>query len=372
MGGSRTPIDAMADLSTPALLVDLDRVDANLRRAQRYADAQGTLLRPHTKTHKSPWFARRQIEEGAAGICVAKLGEAEVMIAAGIDDVFMANTTFGTDKAARAAALAQRSRFAIGVDHPRQLEQLADAMHGHERPLEVMIEVDTGAGRGGVSPDAVSGLATLARERRGIRLRGIYSYEGYTYGARDIDELTTMHRRAQTMMTSLASDADVGFDEPPVVSMGSTPSLLADVPLLDGITEIRPGTYVFLDAAQARLAGGTEHCAAHVVATVVSMQPGRAILDAGSKALTSDARAGGVTSTRGHGLLVDHGLVITRLSEEHGVVEDPAADRLTVGEKVRIVPNHVCPVVNLFPAMHLLRGGRVERELEIAGRGRLS
>jgi len=295
-----------------------------------------------------------------------------VMIAAGIDDVFMANTTFGADKAARAAALSQRARFAIGVDHPRQVEQLSDAMHGQERPLEVMIEVDTGAGRGGVSPDAVSALAQRARELRGIRLRGLYSYEGYTYGARDVDELTRIHRRAQATMTALASDATVGFDESPVVSMGSTPSLLADVPIGDGITEIRPGTYIFLDAAQAQLAGGTEHCAAHVLATVVSVHPGRAILDAGSKTLTSDARAGGVTGTRGHGLLVDHDLVITRLSEEHGVVEDPDADRLEVGEKVRIVPNHICPVVNLFPSMHLLRGGRVERELEIAARGRLS
>lgn len=366
------PNDVVSDLSTPALVVELDRVDANLERAQRYADAQGVSLRPHTKTHKSPMFARRQIEEGATGICVAKLGEAEVMIAAGIDDVFMANTTFGTDKAERAAALAQRARFSIGVDHPRQLEQLSDAIRGRERPLEVMIEVDTGAGRGGVSPAAVSGLAHRARELRGIHLRGLYSYEGYTYGARDIDELTTIHRRAQATMVSLATDATVGFDEPPVVSMGSTPSLLAEVPILDGITEIRPGTYIFLDAAQAQLAGGTEHCAAHVIATVVSVQPGRAILDAGSKTLTSDARAGGVTSTRGHGLLVDHGLVITRLSEEHGVVEHPDADRLEVGEKVRIVPNHVCPVVNLFPSMVLLRGGRVERELEIAARDRLS
>lgn len=366
------PMNAIPDLPTPALLVDLDRVDANLRRAQAYADAQGTSLRPHTKTHKSPTFARRQLEEGAIGICVAKLGEAEVMIAAGIDDVFMANTTFGTDKAARAAALAQRARFSIGVDHARQLQQLSDAMHGQARPLQVMIEVDTGAGRGGVSPAAVRVLAQRARELPGIRLRGLYSYEGYTYGARDIDELTTVHRQAQATMAALATDDAVGFDEPPVVSMGSTPSLLANVPIMDGITEIRPGTYIFLDAAQARLAGGTEHCAAHVIATVVSVHPGRAILDAGSKTLTSDARAGGVTGTRGHGLLVDHDLVVTRLSEEHGVVEHPGADRLEVGEKVRILPNHVCPVVNLFPSMVLLRGGRVERELDIAARGCLS
>lgn len=365
------PVDGVADLPTPALIVDLDRVDANLRRAQGYADAQDVSLRPHAKTHKSPRFARRQIDAGAVGICVAKLGEAEVMVDAGVRDVFMANTAYGADKAARAAALAGRARFAIGADHLIQLDPLSAAAHDRGHDLEVMIEVDSGAGRGGAAREQVVELLRRVRELPGLVARGIYTYEGYTYGARDAAELASRHLEAQESMTGLAREASGLFDRSPVVSMGSTPSLLAEVELLPGITEFRPGTYIFLDAAQAALAGGPDRCAAHVLATVTSVQRGRAVLDAGSKALTSDARAAGVTATRGFGLLVDHDLTLTRLSEEHGVVEDPAAERLDVGQKVRVLPNHICPVVNLFPSMHLVRGSRVERELDVAARGRL-
>lgn len=365
------PTDSVSELPTPALIVDLDRVDANLRRAQAYADLQDVSLRPHAKTHKSPELARRQIDAGAVGICVAKLGEAEAMIDAGIEDVFMANTAFGVDKARRATVLAGRARFAIGADHPDQIAQLSAAARGNAVPLEVMIEVDSGAGRGGAAPDRAPDLVRLVREAPGLTARGLYSYEGYTYGARDVDDLRRRHQEAQELMTSLATATSDLFDVPPVVSMGSTPSLLAEVELLPGITEIRPGTYVFLDAAQATLAGGIEHCAAHVLATVVSVQPGRAVLDAGSKSLTSDARAAGVTATEGFGRLVDQDLTITRLSEEHGVIEDPGAERLTVGQKVRVLPNHVCPVVNLFATMHLVRGERVERRLPVVARGLL-
>lgn len=365
------PDATFPDLPTPALMIDLDRVDANLRRAQAYADAQGVALRPHAKTHKSPELARRQLEVGASGICVAKLSEAEVMVEAGIQDVFMANTTFGADKSKRAAALAQRARFAVGADHPQHLEGLSHAARGQERPLEIMIEIDTGARRGGAAPERAGELLQRVRDLPGIVPRGFYTYEGYTYGANDVMALASRHREAQEVMSSLAQTHADLFDDAPVVSMGSTPSLLAEAELLPIITEIRPGTYIFLDAAQAALAGGIHHAAAHVLATVVSVQEGRAVLDAGSKTLTSDARARGVTATHGYGILVDHGLTIARLSEEHGVIDDPGAERLHVGQKVRILPNHICPVVNLFPVLHLLHGTSVERELPVAARGRL-
>ncbi len=352
---------------TPALLVDLDRVARNLRRGQAYADAQGVDLRPHTKTHKSPRFAAEQLAGGAVGLCVAKLGEAEVMADAGFDDLLMPNTVIGADKAARAVALAQRIRFAIGVDHPVQIEGLAAAAEGAARPLEVVIEVDTGAGRGGASPSAVADLARRLEVAPDLRLRGVYTYEGYTYGALDRDALVASHDAAQATLLAVAAVVRPFVDGPMVVSMGSTPSLLADVPLRPGITEVRPGTYVFNDLQQVGWAGGLEHAAAHVLASVVSVQPGRAILDAGSKTLTSDRRQG----QAGHGLLVDHGLNVVRLSEEHGVVEGSGVERLRVGEKVRVLMNHVCPVVNLFPELHLIRDGQVVEVLPVAARGRL-
>jgi D-serine deaminase-like pyridoxal phosphate-dependent protein len=381
----------VADLPTPALIVDLERVDANLRRGQAYADAQGVDLRPHTKTHKGPRFARAQVAAGAAGICVAKLGEAEMMADAGLDDVFMPNTVIGPDKAARAVALAQRVRFAIGVDHPEQVAQLAAAAHGATTPLAVMVEVDVGAGRGGAAAGEVAELLRRVREAAGLRARGVYAYEGFTYTARDRDELVERHDAAQRALLAVADaarpwlDGDARRGGAPVVSLGSTPSLLAAVPLRAGITEMRPGTYAFNDLQQARWAAasgrwqdGLEHAAAHVLASVVSVQgaefaaasnardarvPG--VLDAGSKALTSDRAVG----HEGHGLLVEHGLTVARLSEEHGVVEGPGVERLRVGDKVRILMNHVCPVVNLFPVMHLVRGDVVVEALPVAGRG---
>lgn len=368
----------VTDLPTPALIVDLERVDANLRRGQAYADAQGVDLRPHTKTHKGPRFARAQVDAGAAGICVAKLGEAEIMADAGLDDVVMPNTVIGPDKAARAVALAQRVRFAIGVDHPAQVAQLAAAAAGAARPLEVLVEVDVGAARGGAAAADVTALLQRIREAGGLRARGVYAYEGFTYGARDRDELFARHDEAQRALLAVADaarpwlDGDERRGGVPVVSLGSTPSLLAGVPLRKGITEMRPGTYAFNDLQQARWAAasgrwqdGLAHAAAHVLASVVSLQGQRLILDAGSKALTSDRAVG----HEGHGLLVDHGLTVARLSEEHGVVEGPGVERLRVGDKVRVLMNHVCPVVNLFPVMHLVRGDEVVEALPVAGRG---
>lgn len=362
------PLDA---IPTPALIVDERRLHANLDRAQAYADAYGVALRPHAKTHKSPALARQQIARGAVGICVAKLGEAETFAAAGIDDLVMANTTVGETNARRAARLASRVRFAIGADHPAQLRDLSAAAAAEGVRLRVRIEVDTGAGRGGQPPEAVPALATLARELPGLVLEGVYTYEGYTYDAADAQALTARHREAQRTLTTVAERLAPVFDAPPVVSMGSTPSLAAEVPLLAGITEIRPGTSIFFDAAQAALAGGLDRCAAQVLATVVSRVGSRAIVDAGSKSLTTDTRAAGVCATRGHGVLLETGGVVARLSEEHGVVEGDDAAGLSVGQRVRIVPNHVCPVVNLFDRLIVVRDGHVARVLPVATRGRV-
>jgi D-serine deaminase-like pyridoxal phosphate-dependent protein len=369
-----TPV---ADVPTPALLIDLDRVEANLRRGQAYADAQGVDLRPHAKTHKSPRFAHAQVAAGAVGVCVAKLGEAEVMADAGIADLFMPNTVVGPDKAARAVALAQRGRFAIGVDHPAQVEGLARAadavVAAGGRPLEVLVEVDLGSGRGGAPAEEVPDLLRRVRDAPGLRARGVYAYEGFVASELDRGALVARHDEAQRALLAVAEAANPWIDGPRVVSMGSTPSLLADVPLRPGITEVRPGTYVFDHLQEAPWAGGQRHSAAHVLASVVSVRaaadghPARAILDAGSKALTSDRRAGQV----GHGLLVDHGLTVVRLSEEHGVVEGAGVERLRVGDKVRVLMNHVCPVVNLFAEMHLTRGDEVVEVLPVAARGRL-
>jgi D-serine deaminase-like pyridoxal phosphate-dependent protein len=362
----------LKQVDSPALVIDLDLVEANLARGAAIAAASGAALRPHTKTHKSPYFARLQLQYGAKGLAVAKVGEAEVMAAAGLDDLFIANTVYGEEKALRVRNLAGRIALAVGVDHLAQAGAFSAAMAGSDRPLGVMIEVDTGARRGGVKPEEAPALARAVAAMPGLAVKGVYTYEGYTYSAPDRAALVAVHQPAQRALIAAgqAVGEAVGID--PVISAGSTPGLLSGTPYLPGITEIRPGTYIFLDAAQAALAGGIAHCAAWVQATVVSRpSPERAILDAGSKTLTSDTRAAGVCKTMGHGLLPEYGLQIVRMSEEHGVVEGAGVEALQVGQKVRVIPNHICPVVNLFNEVVCVRGGVVEEVLPVAARGRL-
>lgn len=378
--------EIVANLPTPALIVDLSRVDANLRRVQGYAEKYGIDLRPHSKTHKTPHFARAQIASGAVGVCVAKLGEGELLADAGIDDLVMPNTVIGADKAARAVALAQRVHYAIGVDHPEQLRQLAEAARNAARPLGVLLEVDVGSRRGGAPLAALAELAEGVQRAPGLRLRGVYAYEGFTYPAADREVLIDRHQAAQRALLEAAEvvrlwvEGDERRGGRMVVSLGSSPSALAEVPLLPGINEMRPGTYIFGDLQQARWSAfggdwrtGLGACAAHVLASVISVQPNpdgswRALLDAGSKTLTSDTAAGHA----GHGYLVDHDLTIARLSEEHAVVEASGdRPRLPVGSRVRVLMNHVCPVVNLFQEMVLVRGDVVEARLPVAGRGLL-
>ena len=362
-----TPVE---QLPTPTVLVDVDRVERNLRAAQARADRTGVALRPHTKTHKAPYFAHRQLELGAKGICVAKLSEAQVMADAGLRDIFVANTVMGADKARHAAALASSIRLELGVDHLEQARMLSRAALDRGGCIDVMIEVDSGSRRGGITPEDVVSFARSLQDLDGIGVRGIYTYEGYTYGASSRDALHVRHREAQHLMVTLAHALETVTEARPVISMGSTPSLLGEVDFDARIDEIRPGTYIFLDAAQAELAGGYDRCAAHVLATVVSKHGDRCVVDAGSKTLTSDQRQEGVCRTRGYGLLVDYGLPIMRVSEEHGVIEGAGTEALEVGQKVRILPNHICPVINLSDEVALVQDGALLEFLPVAARGR--
>lgn len=364
----------VGELDTPAVVVDLDVVEKNLHLGADYAARAGAALRPHCKTHKSPYFARRQLTLGATGICVAKVGEAETFAGAGFMDIFIPNTIVGAGKARRLRALVERGvRLAVGVDHIEQARGLSAAMS----EIEIMIEVDTGSHRGGVPVATAVGLAKEASAFPGLRVRGVYAYEGYQYSATDRDALAIRTWEGERALVEVGKAVGAALGIDPVISAGSTPALAAGVPCYPGVTELRPGTYIFFDAAQAHAAETLEHCAAHVLATVVSRPaPDRAILDSGSKTLTADVRGTGVCATEGHGLVCDlggrpyPGLVVTHLSEEHGIVEGPTVDQLQVGQKVFVLPNHICPVVNLFDEVFCARNGQVERVLPVAARGR--
>ncbi len=370
-------VTEITDLDTPAVVVDLGRVEENLRIGADYAARAGATLRPHTKTHKSPYFAQRQVAHGAAGICVAKVGEAEVMAAAGFHDIFIPNTIVGESKVRRLRAMADQGvALAVGVDHIEQARGLSEAMTGSA--LGVMIEVDTGSHRGGVQPADAIPLGREVAALPGLDVHGVYAFEGYQYGAADRDALAKVVWEDQESLVAVGRALGTVLGIGPVISAGSTPALSANVPNHPGITELRFGTYIFNDAAQAKVMGTTERCAAYVLATVVARPAAdRAILDSGSKTLTMDAWAPGVCWTGGYGLVCDLSgkpypdLILTGLSEEHGIVKGTAADILKVGQKVLVLPNHICPVINLFDDMYGVRGGRVELVLPVEARGKL-
>jgi D-serine deaminase-like pyridoxal phosphate-dependent protein len=346
------------DLDTPAVLIDLDRMEANLRRAQDYADAHGLKLRPHIKTHKIPELARRQLELGAAGITCQKLGEAEAMADAGIGDILLTFNLLGRSKMQRLVALARRVRLSVTLDNAVVASELDSAMREAGLVLPVLIECDTGAERCGVqTPDEAIELARLLAGLEGLRLEGLMTYPA----------------RGQVPVTAAwLGDAVAGLKaagiEPTVVSTGGSPDLYRAHEVAVA-TEHRPGTYIYHDRDQARASLGLEVCAMSVLATVVSRPTdGRAILDAGSKTLSSDA-----LGLDGFGLITEYPqLVLAKFSEEHGHVDCSASNaRPRIGERVTIIPNHACAVTNLHDRVYGVRDGRVERMFQVAARGRV-
>jgi len=354
------------ELDTPCLVVDLDVAEQNVRRMQAIADKAGVKVRPHTKTHKSAYFARMQLEVGAKGITCAKLGEAEVMAAAGFDDILIAYPLIGPLKLERLVALARRvRRLIISLDSYEVAEALSIAGTALEKPIEVYLEVDTGLHRVGRTPgdDAIAFGRGLDRFP-GIRLAGIMSHAGPTWKAASHDEILAFARQEIAMLTEIKDTLGRPDLE---VSVGATPTahLVGETP---GVTEVRPGTYIFGDRNLMGLGlAGEADCAVRVLTTVVSHAvPERAVVDAGSKSLAMDPHRDG-----GHGHVVGRPLVkVAKLSEEHGVLELPEGLTLQVGQRLEIIPNHVCPAINLFDRMYGVRQSRVQCEIPIEGRGK--
>lgn len=347
------------DLETPAVLVDLDRVEANLARAQSYADSHGLALRPHIKTHKIPEFARRQMELGAVGITCQKLGEAEVMADAGLDDILLTFNLMGTAKLKRLVALARRVRMSVVVDSEYTARGLDAAMAEAGLRLDVLVECDTGGQRCGVqNPDEVVALAKAIDRAPGLSFRGLM-----TYPAKGQTEVT------QLWLADALKALGVAGMTAERVSTGGTPDLYR-AHNVTAATEHRPGTYIYSDRYQAGQGVGTlDDCAIRVLATVVSRPTeARAILDAGSKTLSSDT-----SGFADFGHIVEYPQIsIARFSEEHGHVDCSGSNaRPPIGERITVIPNHACAVTNLHDTVYGVRGDRVERVLRVEGRGKV-
>jgi D-serine deaminase-like pyridoxal phosphate-dependent protein len=351
---SGTPLAA---LPTPMPVIDEDRLAANIARAQAYLDAHGLAFRPHIKTHKIPAVARAQLAAGAIGINCQKVTEAEAFADAGIDDILITYNILGLTKLARLAALNARVRLSVVADSAATVAGYAAAF-GAERPLAVLIECDTGGGRVGVqSPEAAVELARTIAAAPGLRFEGLLTYPA-PGGAAAVESF---------FAAAIEALAAAGLPCPVRSNAGSPDFFSAH--LVPSATEHRAGTYVYNDRSMVRAGHcGRDDLAMHVLATVVSRPtPARAVIDAGSKALTSDL-LGFDDYGEIEGL---PGARIVALSEEHGVVDLSGCDgRLPeVGEMLRIVPNHTCVVSNLFDRMVFHRGGTVTRVEAVAARG---
>ncbi|HEY3182720.1 MAG TPA: alanine racemase [Gaiellaceae bacterium] len=345
------------ELETPVLTADLDAVERNIAGMQAYCDEHGLALRPHIKTHKLPPVARLQVDAGARGITCQKLGEAEVFADAGFDDILISFPLVGKAKAERLAALAARAKTSVVGDSAVVAEGLAGVLARQGREVDFLVECDTGFGRTGVqSPDEAAELAALVARLEGLRFAGLMTYP-------TLPESGPWLRAAREAVERAGLPVEQ-------ISGGGTPTARRTHEIGE-VTEVRVGTYVYGD--RACIANGSvplDDCALRVLATVVSRPTRkRAIIDAGSKTLTSDQAVGAT----GHGLLVEHpDAEVYALNEEHGYVDVSACARpLDVGDRVSVVPNHACGTANMHDEIVLHRGGEVVERLPTAARGKV-
>ncbi|MCS7219731.1 MAG: D-TA family PLP-dependent enzyme [Anaerolineae bacterium] len=343
------------DLDTPALTVDLDIMEDNIRRLQSYCDAHGLRLRPHIKTHKVPAIAYRQMRAGAQGIACQKLSEAEVFVAAGFDDILIPYNIVGPAKLERLARLMRQCHLIVAADSATTVHGLAQAAAIAGKPLDVILELEGEIQRTGIpTPEEAVTLARLIAKTPGLRYRGVMTYPSSPESA----------PRLQRFLEALT---DAGLP-PEIVSGGGTGAAYRshEVP---GLTEIRVGTYVYNDWTTVQRGLCTiEQCAQRVICTVVSRPTSdRAILDGGSKTFSNDG-----TFPMGH--IVEHPeAVIYRLDEEHGYVDvSRCARKPEVGERVTVIPNHACAVTNLHDVVYGLRKDQVETIWPILARGKIT
>jgi D-serine deaminase-like pyridoxal phosphate-dependent protein len=360
----------VSELDTPAIVVDLDIMERNLARLADYARGHGLRWRPHTKTHKIPALARRQLDLGAAGLTVAKVGEAEVMLDANPADLLVAYPIVGDSKLSRLMQVARRANLTVSLDSLSAAQPLSDAACAAGIRIGALAEVDVGLGRVGVEPADVLALAQNIARLPGLRFEGIAFYPGHVK-LMDEEGLRSLEAVGEALGPVLGDLRNAGLD-PRIVSGGSTPTMFHSH-RVEGLNEIRPGTYIFNDRNTVlRGACGWEDCAASILTTVVSTaKAGQIIIDGGSKTFSSDCPVTGGDPTFGRVVEAPEAR-FTKMNEEHGFVDIRAAGRtFAVGDRLRVIPNHICVAMNLHERAHGVRGDRVEHTWRVDGRGKL-
>ncbi|MFN9432819.1 MAG: alanine racemase [Acidobacteriota bacterium] len=355
------------DLDTPALAVDLNRMESNLRRMADYAREHELRVRPHTKTHKSPLLGRKQLDLGAVGLTVAKPTEAEVMLGAGSPDLLIAFPTIGAAKMERLKHLSRQVRLTVALDSYEAAQALSEA----GVKARVLVEMDAGLHRVGVAPEDLLGLVGRIRQLPNIEYDGISFYPGHIkeLGEEGMGRIETLN----VLVSEKVEELRRAGHEPRLVSGGSTPTMWHSH-RIEAMNEIRPGTYIFNDRNTIRSGACTmEDCAATVIVTVISTAyPGQVLVDGGSKTFSSDRLLNDPGVTFGK-VLNAPGALFQKMNEEHGFIDVTKCARgFRVGDKLEILMNHVCVVMNLHEQAWGHRNGEVEISWAIAGRGKLN
>ena len=354
------------ELQTPAILADTGRIAANIRRMQEACTAHGVELRPHIKTHKMVAVGRLQLAAGARGFTCAKLGEAEAMLPSGVKRIFIAHSLVDPRQAPRLAALAEKlDEFCVAVTSAAQAEALAALARLAGRRLAVIMAVDTGLGREGVRDlKEAQALAAQVARSGSLELRGFYTHEGQLYAASPAEQAA----RADEVVARLSAVRDAIDAKLPIwPGCSVTARLMAES---GRVQAVRPGAYVFGDLSLTRGSGvmAWEDVAIHVLATVVDRpEPGLALIDAGSKTLSSDRTPQGVSAAPADG----RDFAVVRVNEEHGYVRGPGVDSLRIGDRLRLVPAHVCTVINLTDEVTVVAGDEVVDSWRVEARGRV-
>lgn len=363
--------DYLSKIDTPALIVDSEIMQKNIESMAKFAKQQKINLRPHTKTHKCPELAKRQLQYGAVGIAVAKVSEAEVMAKAGINDIQIANEVVGETKIKRLLKVMESAKMTIAVDNYANVEMLSELMQKNHTSVDVLIDINVGLNRCGFwygDYQQIFNFAECLESRPGINLKGIMCHAGQAYKCNNIEEVEKIGLFEGRKMDDLARYLRIKGVKCETVSVGSTPTARF-AGTVEGVTEIRPGNYIFYDNIQASMGVvNYSRCALKVLSSVISVPADdRVIIDAGSKTLALDTGAHGSKSIEEFGYLLGRKAKITHLSEEHGFIEKIGeGEKFKLDEKILIIPNHACTAVNLSDKIVSPREGK---EYQIEARG---
>ena len=363
------------NLDTPSLLIDREIMLGNINHMQSFANKHNVNLRPHTKTHKMPALAKLQVQAGAKGIAVAKVGEAEVMAENGLTDIFIANEIVGEQKLNRIKKLAQTIDISFGVDSIEQIQMIERVFTDSNKPAQVLIEIEVGENRSGVieEKDYIE-LVKYIMNCSHVNLKGIFSHDGHTYKAKDVEDCRVRYNLAQGRTLHFARLAEELGCKLETISIGSTPPFMFGFEVMEGITELRVGTYILMDVSQGNAIGTYSRCAASILTTVISKPTHeRVIMDVGAKGLTMQTRNEGICATTGLGYIKNSdGVFINHMYDEHAIIyNEKFRNEISIGEKVEVIPNHICPVSNLYDVAYLVSGDQVVEEIPILARGKL-